>query len=415
MEVDSIGLAVTAVGGLIHSTKLDPFEVDGVILGNVVVNSGAPNLAREVILDLNLPKHIPGTTISIACLSGLEAVSLAQLSIETGNAKVIIAGGSDSLSSGELPMPRKFTRALGKYQMGGGSKKGWSGMKEIFDYAGYSPSNWLPVPNGINERSTGKSMGYHADMMAEINGVDRTEQDSFAIRSHRNAYHAREAGKLKQEIIPVITKGKSVAKDDLVRPDMDAARVAALPPAFRPRPVGTVSAATSSALTDGASAVLIMSAQRATELGYPADIVIRSYYKTAIEPFPQLLLAPAIAIPRALERAGLQLEDIDLFEIHEAFSAQVLATIKCLADPAFAKAYLGRSKAVGLIDINKVNVNGGSIAIGHPFAATGGRLVASLAAELRRTKKRFGLISICAAGGIGGVMILERLDSPASA
>ena len=193
---------------------------------------------------------------------------------------------------------------------------------------------------------------------------------------------------------------------------MSEAGVAKLKPAFRPGEAGTVTAASSSALTDGASAVLVMSEAKAQRLGYSTSITVKSYAKAAIEPYPQLLLAPAIAIPKALAKAGLALEDIDVFEIHEAFAAQVLATLNALESPAFARDFLGRAdgKPFGTIPRSKINPNGGSIALGHPFAATGGRLVTSLSNELRRTGKRYGLISVCAAGGIGGVMILENRD-----
>jgi len=413
IDVDSIGLSVAAISGLLTKTKLDPHLIDSIIMGNVVVTSAAPNLARESILDLKLPRHIPGTTVSMACLSGLEAIAIASNAIETNNGDIILAGGSDSLSNGELSMPRKATRALGKYQMGGGNKKGWSGLREaISEAGGLSPSNWIPVPNSIAERSTGKTMGYHADLMAEINKIAREKQDEFAVRSHKNAAAAQKKGFFKDEVVPVINgKKQTVDKDSLIRESMDVKKVSQLPPAFRPVSLhGTVNAASSSALTDGASACLLMSEEKAKELGYPTDVSIKAYIKTAIEPYPQLLLAPAIAIPRCLDKAGLTLDDIDLFEIHEAFAAQVLATIHCLKDPHFCKNVLKRDSIVGEIPMNKVNLNGGSLAIGHPFAATGGRLVASLTQSLRRTKKRYGLISICAAGGLGGVAILERIE-----
>lgn len=405
-------LGMAAVSGLIKKTKLNPEVIDEVIMGNVVVSSASPNLAREIVIDLNLPRKIPGTTVSIACLSGLQAVAQAVAQIEHGDSHCIVAGGSDSLSSGELPMPRKLTLALGKYQMGGGNKKGWKGMQEMLQAAG-PPSTWMPKPNSIAERATGKSMGYHADLMAEINAVPRAEQDRLAASSHEKASKALAAGKMAGEVVPVTNaKGKVVSKDNLIRASMDPSKLAKLGPAFRKAQPGTcggtVTAASSSALTDGASAVLVMSEEKARELGYPADIVVRAYVKTAIEPYPQLLLAPAIAIPKALEKAGLKLEDIDIFEIHEAFAAQVLATLRVLESKEFAQKHLGRDQPVGKIPVEKINPNGGSLAIGHPFAATGGRLVAAASNELRRSKKRFALISICAAGGIGGVMILEN-------
>eukprot|EP00698_Gefionella_okellyi_P013608 TRINITY_DN3737_c0_g1_i2.p1 TRINITY_DN3737_c0_g1~~TRINITY_DN3737_c0_g1_i2.p1 ORF type:complete len:330 (+),score=84.35 TRINITY_DN3737_c0_g1_i2:429-1418(+) len=326
--------------------------------------------------------------------------------IERGDAHCIIAGGSDSLSNADLVMPKHVTHALARYQYGG-KTRGAAGIYDLVKELG-SPTGWFPQAASIAERSTGKTMGYHADLMAEINAIPRDEQDAFAIGSHTKAAAAQTAGRFKDEIIAVQTpSGKLVSADNLIRGKQDAGKVAALKPVFRTIG-GTVTAASSSPLTDGASAVLVMSEEKARELGFAADVFMRSFVTTAIDPFPQLLLAPAMAIPRALDAAGLTLDQIDLFEIHEAFAAQVLATLKCLASDEFARTQLGRDKAVGVVPMEKVNPNGSSIAIGHPFAATGGRLVTAAANELRRTGKRYALISICAAGGIGGVAILER-------
>jgi acetyl-CoA acyltransferase len=416
MHEDSIQLGVTAVQGLLEKTALAATEVDELLFGNVVVKSGAPNIAREILLDAGLPRKIPGTTVIVQCLSGLECVAQAARLIEAGDCQTVIAGGSDSLSSAEVPLPAALTLALGKYAMGGGSKKGFGGVVDLLKQAGM-PHTWIPTQPGIEERSTGKSMGFHADMMASINSVTREEQDRWCLASHQKAAAAVANGNIPSEITPVRTAdGKTVEADNLIRPAMTEAQVQKLKPAFRSEAEeGTVTAASSSALTDGASAVLVMSEAKAKALGYPTNIVIRSYAKTAVEPNPQLLLAPAVAIPLALEKAGIGVDDIDIWEIHEAFAAQVLATLRCLESPAFAQEFLGRTDGqafmqVGAIPHEKINPNGSSIAIGHPFAATGGRLVTSLTNELRRSGKRFGLISICAAGGIGGVMILENRD-----
>jgi len=304
-------------------------------------------------------------------------------------------------------MPRKVTHALANYQYGG-KNRGAAGVMQLIKEAG-SPAGWFPQQASIAERSTGRTMGYHADLMAELNSVPRQDQDAFAAASHNKAAAAAKAGRLREEIVPVTTpSGKTVTEDNLIRGSQDTAKMARLKPVFRP--TGTVTAASSSPLTDGASAVIIMSERKARELGYPVDIVMRSYVTTAIDPFPQLLLAPAMAIPRALDMAGLKLQDIDLIEMHEAFAAQVLATTKCLASKSFAHSFLHREEPVGTIDPSRINPNGSSIAIGHPFAATGGRLTIAAANELRRSGKKYALLSICAAGGMGGVAILERRD-----
>jgi acetyl-CoA acyltransferase len=405
MKVDSIGLGVAAVGGLLNKTKLDPNHIDEIIWGNVVLNTKAPNIAREIILDLNLPKKITGVTVSRACHSGLEAILQGVRLIEHGAAECVIAGGSDSMSNGEICLPRQLTHALGIYQYG--PEKGLKAFIKFLQNAG-SPLHWIPEPPAIAERSTGHTMGYHADLIAENRNIRRESQDAFAMASHLNAARARKEGKFADEIVPVVLPNNEgvITEDNLIREKQDPAKMSKLKPVFRKQ--GTVTAASSSPLTDGGSCVLIMSEKKALELGYPIDIVVKSYATTAIDPYPELLLAPTLAIPKALDNAGLTLKDIDLFEIHEAFAAQVLATIACLSSKEFCKEKLGRDEPVGEIDPKKLNVNGGSIAIGHPFSATGGRVVLGCMNELRRTGKRYGLISICAAGGLGGVCILEH-------
>lgn len=415
MKVDTVGLSVAAVGGLMAKSKLDPNEIDHLVWGNVVMQTNAPNVAREIIIDLNLPKHIAAHSTSMACASGLNAIVQACMLVESGHAEVVIAGGSDSVSNGELPIPRRLAYGLAQFIYG--KKKGLAALPNFFKEAGYNPLKWLPQPPAIAERSTGKTMGWHGDMISEMYGVTRAEQEAFAIASHRNASIARKKGYFLDEVVPVeAPKGKksvTVANDNLIRDDFEAMpeKLPKLKPAFR-KPDGTITAATSSALTDGASAVLVMSEEKAKKLGYPTDISLKSWHFSAIDPYPQLLLAPALAWPRVLEKAKLTAKDIDVFEIHEAFAGQVLTTIKCLESAEFAKKYLNQDKPVieGKIDMSKVNINGGSIAIGHPFAATGGRVVTAAANELRRSGKKHALVSICAAGGLGGVGIIERRD-----
>lgn len=420
MKVDTIGLSVSAVEGLLARTKLDPAKLDHIVWGNVVMQTNAPNCAREIVIDLNLPKHITGHSVSMACASGLQAVTSAVQMIETGAADVIIAGGSDSVSNGELPIPRTLAHGLAQFVYG--RKKGLAAIPNFFAEAGYNPAGWLPQMPAIAERSTGKTMGWHGDMISELYGVTRAEQEAFAVASHEKASKARTKGYFKDEVRPVLKKvGRKtidVDADNLIRDDWAtmSEKFGKLKPAFR-KPHGTITAATSSALTDGASAVLVMSEEKAKELGYATDIRLKSHAFSAIDPFPQLLLAPALAWPVALKRAGLTAKDIDIFEIHEAFAGQVLTTIRCLESEDFAKKYLNMDKPVleGKIDMAKVNPNGSSLAIGHPFAATGGRIVTAAAAELRRTGKKHALISICAAGGLGGVAVIEHVPEAAKA
>lgn len=409
IKVDTVGLATASVSGLIRNSKLDPNEIDHIVWGNVVLQGSAHNCAREIVIDLNLPRKITANSTSMACASGLNAMSQAVMMIESGLAEVVIAGGSDSMSNAEVPLPRNVTYGLMAMQ-----KKG---VGAFFKEAGYNPKKWFPTGLALAERSTGKTMGWHSDVMAEMNSVSREEQELFAVASHRHAAEAEARGYFKDEIVPVETekKGKPVLveKDEYIQHDTQKMhqKMPSLKTVFRKPPKGTITAATSSPLTDGGSAMLFMSEEKAKKLGYPTDITVKSWQWSGIDPYPQLLLAPVLGWGPCLKRAGLTTKDIDLFEIHEAFAAQVLATIKCLRSPDFFERYTGSKDNVVMsedLDFSKLNVNGSSLALGHPFAATGGRIVTSLANELRRSGKRHGLISICAAGGLGGVAVLEH-------
>ena len=414
MKADTIALSNAVVEGLITKTKLDPNHINHIIWGNVVLQTNAPNCAREIIVDLNLPKHITAHSTSMACISGLNSIIQGVGLIEAGHADCVIAGGSDSLSNGEMPIPRSFAHGLAQFVYG--KRKGGIGaLPDFFKEAGYNPLKWFPTAPAIAERSTGKTMGWHADMMSELYNIPRHEQDELALLSHKNAWNATEKGYFKDEIVPVkVGKGHKmveVVEDDLIRKDLEMlkGKISKLKPVFR-KPHGTITAASSSALTDGASAVLIMSETKAKALGYPTDIRLKSWAYSSIDPYPQLLLAPALGWHTALKKSAISIKDIDLFEIHEAFAGQVLTTIKCLESSEFSKKYLNMEQPVSKdpIDRKILNVNGGSIALGHPFAATGGRLVTSTANELRRRGKKHALISICAAGGLGGIAILEH-------
>ncbi|EPY36037.1 acetyl-CoA acyltransferase [Strigomonas culicis] len=399
MKADTLHLATASVGGLLKNTSLDPREIDHIVWGNVVLQGNIPNCAREIVIDLHLPKRITANVTSMACASGLSAMAQAIMLIESGRAEVVIAGGSDSISNAEIPLPRTLTHGLMKAQR--------SGVKGFFSEAGFNLKKWLPTPPSIAERSTGKTMGWHGDLIAELNNISRADQEALALASHKNAAAAEANGYLKKEVVPVTfdQKGKitEVEKDDLIQYNTEKMKekMPTLKPSFR-KDKGTVTAATSSPLTDGASAMLLMSEEKAKKLGFATDVSVKSFHFSGIDPYPQLLLAPVLGWGPALKEAGLTAKDIDLFEIHEAFAAQVLGTIKCLHSPEFFEKFTGSSETVlkGEFDFSKLNVNGSSIALGHPFAATGGRIVTSLANELRRTGKRNGLVSICAAGGL---------------
>ena len=325
-KTDSMGLGVSAVEGLLNKTKLDPQHVDNLIWGNVVLQTTAPNIAREIVIDLNLPKHISCHSTSMACSSGMNAIVQAATLIEAGHAECVIAGGSDSLSCAELPLPRDTAHGLAMSFVY--APKKWSPVQRLKNFgkmATWNPAKWMPKPPAVAERSTGKTMGYHADLMAELNDVGREEQEAFALRSHERSKAARDKGYLAEEVYPTTSNGKVVSADNLIQNDTAgmAKKMPSLKTAFRKSEGATVTPATSSALTDGGSCMLVMSEEKALELGYPIDCHIKSWDFAAIDPYPQLLMAPALAIPRALEKAGLSSEEIDVWEIHEAFAAQV--------------------------------------------------------------------------------------------
>jgi acetyl-CoA acyltransferase len=406
MELDTIALAGEATRSLLERFDVPRSEIDGVVWGGVILNPYAPNTAREVALDLKLPHRVDGFTVTRACASGLQAVTSAVAAIERGEADVLIAGGSDSTSNAPLVLPNKAVHALAPLAFGK--------AKGMQDYLGVLSqlmpiTDILPRKPEIAERTTGEVMGVSAERMAKRNGITREAQDRFALASHERAAAAVASGRFDEEIAAVETKRGRVAADTIVRGDTSLERLAKLKPAFD-REHGTVTAGNASALTDGAAAVLIMSEEKARALGYKPKAAFRSFAYTAVDPSDQLLIGPAIAIPMALERAGLELEDASLVDIHEAFAAQVLSVLKVLGSDAWAEERLGRSKAVGEVDPAILNVHGGSVAIGHPFGATGARMVTTMANELVLRDAETAVLGICAAGGIGAAAVMERVD-----
>ncbi len=404
IKLDTIALGVAAVGALLERTGVPRSAVDSLIWGGVILPSGAPNVGREIVLDLKLPPTVEAFTVSRACASGLQAVTLAAAAIERGEADVVIAGGSDSTSNAELKMPQKVVHTLAPLIYGKATTRDY-----LAAAAGLLPlSELLPRPPKIAERSTGQVMGESAEEMAVRNGISRAEQDQFAAESHRRAAAAVAAGRFAAEVAPVQTpQGKWVHSDGLIRGDTSPEKLARLKPAFAKH--GSLTAGNSSALTDGGAAVLLMSEEAARELGLKPWAAFKSWAYVGVDPADQLLIGPAFAIPKALERAGLELSQIDLIDLHEAFAAQVLSITRMLESETFARERLGRDTAVGSIPSSKLNVHGGSIALGHPFAATGARMVTTMARELALNGKQTALLGICAAGGLGAAAVLEKV------
>ncbi len=405
LRFDTIALGVAATKALLERYPVPRSEIDSIVWGGVVLPALSPNLAREIALDLKLPAHVEGMTVTRACASGLQAITLAAAAIERGEADIVIAGGSDSTSNATVALPSKAVHALAPLAFGKASG--------LSDYVGVL-SQLVPVTEVIPkmpkvaERTTGEVMGESAERMAKRNGVTREEQDALAARSHQLAAKAQSEGRFDREIVAVETDKGLVSADGITRGDTSVEKLARLKPVFAKD--GTITAGNATPLTDGAAAVLLMSEEKARALGFTPLAAFRSWSYTAVDPADQLLIGPALAVPKALDRAGLELGDIDLVDFHEAFAAQVLSVVKALESDAFARERLGRDKAVGEIDRDRFNVLGGSIAIGHPFAATGARMVTTMSHELHERDLETAVLGICAAGGIGAAAVLERVD-----
>jgi acetyl-CoA acyltransferase len=403
-QLDVLELARAVTVELLQRTGLAPAQVDHVIYGNVVRPVQYSNVARELVLAAGLPKQTPAQTVTLACASGAQAITDATNLIERGYADVVIAGGVEMLSNVPISLSPPLARALV------GASQARSFGARVSSFRGLGLADVAPVAPSISETSTGLSMGQSAELMAKLNGISRADQDAWALGSHRKAAAAWADGLLAEEVAPVYlvnNGGRAVTRDNHVRSDTSLEKLARLKPVFD-RQYGTVTAGNASPLTDGAASVVLMSTDKAAALGFAPKALVRSYAYAAVDPAGQLLLGPAWAIPKALQRAGLQLSDIDLVEMHEAFAAQVLSTLQALESRTFAETELGQSEAVGRLDPDRMNLRGGSIALGHPFGATGARCVMTLANEMERRSASLGLVSVCAAGGVGAAIVLER-------
>lgn len=400
--LDALELSRAPAVELMASLEMGASGVDAVIWGNVSRPVKYHNLARELVFAAGLPRATPAHTVSLACASSCQAVTNGVDMIERGYANAVLTGGAESLSNVPIQYSPRLARTLVR------ASKARSPLARVQTFADVRPADLAPVAPAIRETSTGLTMGESAELMAKLNGVSRGEQDEFALDSHRRA--VAECDARRPELAPVYISrtGRAIFDDNQVRNDTSLDKLASLRPVFD-RSYGTVTAGNSSPLTDGAAAVMVMDERQARARGYAPAAVVRSYAYAAVDPAGQLLLGPAYAIPLALDRAGLELSDIDVIEMHEAFAAQVLSTVKCLESDEFADSELSRGSAVGTVDRDRLNVGGGSIALGHPFGATGARIVMDLVRHLRERDGSLGLASVCAAGGVGCAMVLERL------
>jgi acetyl-CoA acyltransferase len=401
-QLTSTELGKRCVAELIQRSELDGKLVDAVIYGTVVPSVLAPNIAREVSLLPMLPKGVQSFTVSRACASANQAITDGADQIALGHAHVVIAGGAESLSN----VPILHSRGMSEALVAASKAKTLGGRVRAL--ARVRPRDLVPITPAIAEPSTNETMGESAEKMAKINAIPREQQDQFALRSHRLAAAGTQDGRLTAEIAPLFVPPsfEAMTSDNGIRSDTSIEQLRALKPVFDRRN-GSVTAGNASPLTDGGSAVLLMSEERARSLGYTPLAFIRSYSYAALDPGEQLLMGPVLAAPVALARAGLTLAHMDLIEMHEAFAAQVLCNLKGFVSREWAER-AGFSQPVGEVDRSKLNVMGGSISIGHPFGATGGRILTTLCNELARRGGQFGLMTVCAAGGMGHAMVVER-------
>ena len=401
-DLSALDLARGVVAELVARSEIDPGEIGLCVYGSAVPSVRAPNIAREVVLGTNLPKEIEAYTVTRACATSFQALTSAAEAMIAGQHDVAIVGGTDSSSDVPITVSRKLTTALIDLQ------KARTLGDRLRILAKLGPSDLVPVPPALKEPTTGLTMGESAEKMAKEAGISREAQDAFAHRSHERAAKAWKDGIFAQEVMHFVAppRFEPVTEDNLVRKDGSIDAYAKLKPVFD-RKFGTVTAGSSSPLTDGASALLVMTEKKAKALGRAPLGYLRSWAFAALDPNEWMLMGPAYASPIALDRAGLRLADMEVVDIHEAFAAQVLCNLQAFDSKQFAKDKLGRSDALGAIDDDRLNVHGGSIALGHPFAATGARMITTVLHELRRRGGGFGLATACAAGGLGAAAVLE--------
>lgn len=397
-DLSNLDMLTAALAGLITKYHLEGAHIDAVVGGAVVSHSRDWNLAREAVLATRLAPSTPGITMQQACGTSLQAAMMLAGQIASGEIDSGIACGADTTSDPPIVVSKKlagrFTQASQAKSLG----------QRLGAFKGMALSELAPVPPSTSEPRTGLAMGDHTELMAKQWHISREDQDKLAYESHMKAAKAYASGFMDDLIVPCA----GVYRDNNLRADMTLEKIGTLKHAFDKSDNGTLTAANSTPLTDGAAAVLLCSEEWAAKRGLPV-LAYLTYSQTAANDFVHgdgLLMAPTIAVSKMIDRAGLKLQDFDFYEIHEAFAAQVLCTLKAWEDPAYCKQHLGKDAALGSIDRSKLNVMGSSLAFGHPFAATGARILGNLAKLLGEHGGR-GLISVCTAGGMGVTAILE--------
>jgi len=397
----------SALGGVaikecVARADIDPTLIEECYYGIVSAPAEGTNVSRECLFDSGLPSEIPCTTVNRYCASAAEAAAAVAAKIEAGHIDIGLAGGVESISTIRALFSQEATDFFQDIA------RAKSAGQKLGMLAKFSPKLLMPHAPGIKEPTTGLTMGQSGDLMARIFNVTREEQDKYALESHQKAHAAWENGFYQSHVIPVSTpEGKVIDRDTDVRADSSMEKLGKLRPVFYKD--GTITAGNASPLTDGASAMLLADERKANELKLPILGFIRGYAAAAVDIQKEpLLIGPAYAIPKALKKAGIKWDDLDIIEMHEAFAAQVISTVRAIESPEFCKNKLGLDAPITeKVNMANFNVNGGSIPLGHPFGATGVRVITQCLLELKKRNKKLGLISICTAGGLGFVMVVE--------
>ncbi len=403
-DLSAVDLGALLVNELVARSGLPVSTFDMVTFGQVVPSKLVSLIGREMVLRSQLPRSVEAHTVARACATSLQAATSAADQIALGHADCAVAGGAESISDAPIFASRRLAQKLVELS------RARSLAQRLSILTSLKLEDLRPEPPALVEPTTGLSMGQSAEQMAQKNGIPRRAQDELAVQSHQRAAAAWASGKFDAEVMHVAVPprfDKVAARDNIVRADTSLEALSALKPVFDRR-YGTVTAGNASPLTDGAAAVIVMSEEKARALGLTPLGYLRSYAYAGLDPRDQLLQGPAYAAPIALDRAGLTLQDMDLVDMHEAFAAQVLSNLKAFASRAFAEKELRRAAPLGEVDPARLNVNGGSIALGHPFAATGARMITQTLRELQRRGKQYALLTICAAGALGAAVVLER-------
>lgn len=404
-DMTAVDLAKVCLAELVNRTEIDPNEIDEIAMGLSVPKPTTTNLARIAALGIGLPKTIHSYHMQLACATSILTTAHVAMSIATGNADVGIAGGADSMSDVPIAVTEPFRRVILEAQ----TKK--TPEEQMLTIGQVRLADMIPPPMALAEAYTGLTMGEHTELMVKEWGITREEQDDYSCRTHELAGKAVADGRIPAEIIPVVAPPDYhvTTADNLIRPKPNREKIATLPPVFD-KEYGSITAANSSPLTDGASAVLLMAEEKAKALGYKPKAYIKSFGFSGLDLDVGMLFGPTFSTPKALKQAGLKLSDMDLVEMHEAFAGQVLCNLRAFTSKDWLKKNVGLSEPIGEVNMDRFNMMGGSVSIGHPFGATGARMITTCANQLPRVDGTFGLVTACAANGTGGAMILERAN-----